>query len=372
MMPLIIAHICEEIADKVSQVCSKVVFLHLISEGAIIGMKKYILAVLVLFAPVFLFAQGKMTTEAYIEKYKGIAISKMQEYHIPASITLAQGILESGSGNSELALNARNHFGIKCHKGWTGDTYTMDDDEKNECFRKYNNAEDSYRDHSLFLTSRDRYKSLFDLDETDYASWAKGLKASGYATNPRYPELLIGIIERYNLSQYDQIALGNALDDELLESEKDAGEFVADDVTSMDFDANKVYSPDDKSGYAIVDKSNSGRFIYENNDVKFVFAKDGDTPYSIAEEIGVYSHQIFNYNYLDRDAEIVFDSGDIIYIEPLKNKSKTQLTYTVKPHETLRDVALKFGVKVSKLQKINKMKDNVCIPAGRTIKLRRH
>jgi len=132
-------------------------------------------------------AQKRMSTEAYIATYKDIAIEKMKEYKIPASITLAQGILESGSGNSKLATEGNNHFGIKCHKDWTGKKIYVDDDELHECFRKYKKAEDSYRDHSLFLTQRGRYSFLFDLDITDYKAWAKGLKQAGYATNPKYP-----------------------------------------------------------------------------------------------------------------------------------------------------------------------------------------
>ena len=145
----------------------------------------------------------RYSTEEYIAMFKNIAVKKMYEYKIPASITLAQGILESGSGNSELAVNAKNHFGIKCHKNWTGQTFTMDDDTKNECFRKYETAEESYNDHSLFLTSRSRYDFLFTLGKKDYKAWARGLKKAGYATNPKYPRLLINLIEKYDLAQYN-------------------------------------------------------------------------------------------------------------------------------------------------------------------------
>ena len=148
----------------------------------------------------------KMTTEAYIQKYKYIAIKEMFDYKIPASITLAQGILESGSGNSRLAREANNHFGIKCHNDWMGAKIYKDDDKKNECFRVYTSAEQSFRDHSLFLTTKNRYAFLFDYKTTNYKSWAKGLKKAGYATNPKYPKLLIGIIEDHNLNQYDHIS----------------------------------------------------------------------------------------------------------------------------------------------------------------------
>lgn len=145
----------------------------------------------------------------YISTYKEIAKDNMRNHGIPASITLAQGILESGSGYSALSVQANNHFGIKCHTGWTGPSIRHDDDEAQECFRKYDHPSESYRDHSLFLTSRSRYNSLFQLPKDDYVAWAKGLKAAGYATDPKYPDKLIGLIERYELYQYDAQVLGS-------------------------------------------------------------------------------------------------------------------------------------------------------------------
>tara|TARA_B100001105_G_scaffold131264_1_gene105095 strand:- start:1553 stop:2428 length:876 start_codon:yes stop_codon:yes gene_type:complete len=155
-----------------------------------------------LFSFLSVFSQNK--TETYIEKYSSIAIDEMNRYNIPASITLAQGILESGNGESILATEGNNHFGIKCHENWNGETIIEDDDEKGECFRKYIMVADSYRDHSLFLTERERYTSLFLLSPTNYKTWAKGLKKAGYATNPKYPSLLIDLIEKYDLSRFDK------------------------------------------------------------------------------------------------------------------------------------------------------------------------
>lgn len=146
--------------------------------------------------------------EDYIVQFSEIAMQEMKQYGIPASITLAQGILESGSGQGTLSVRANNHFGIKCHKGWQGDYVYHDDDQDQECFRKYVDAKYSYRDHSLFLTSRGRYSSLFDLSQKDYKGWAKGLKKAGYATDPKYPDKLISIIERYQLQDFDKQALG--------------------------------------------------------------------------------------------------------------------------------------------------------------------
>lgn len=146
-------------------------------------------------------------TQEYVLQFAPVAMRKMKEYKIPASITLAQGILESGSGRSPLAIRSNNHFGIKCHKGWKGRSVTHDDDEIGECFRKYKHPEKSYEDHSKFLTSRKRYSKLFRLRAADYKGWAYGLKRAGYATDPRYPQKLIGLIKKYNLTQYDKQAL---------------------------------------------------------------------------------------------------------------------------------------------------------------------
>ena len=151
----------------------------------------------------FLFTKAQTKTEAYIAQYSSIAIGEMNKFNIPASITLAQGILESGSGESRLATEGNNHFGIKCHDNWNGETIIEDDDEKGECFRKYSKAVDSYRDHSLFLTQRERYLFLFEYKNTEYKKWAEGLKKAGYATNPEYPTLLINLIEKYDLTRFD-------------------------------------------------------------------------------------------------------------------------------------------------------------------------
>ena len=149
----------------------------------------------------------KDNVQIYIDDFQEIAKTNMKEHGIPASITLAQGVLESGAGKGRLSIVANNHFGIKCHKGWTGESVKHDDDAAQECFRKYNHPSESYKDHSLFLTSRPWYNPLFKLDKGDYVAWAKGLKASGYATDPKYPEKLISIIERYELYKYDDEVL---------------------------------------------------------------------------------------------------------------------------------------------------------------------
>ncbi|MBQ7017378.1 MAG: glucosaminidase domain-containing protein [Bacteroidales bacterium] len=162
-----------------------------------------IISIILIAAATMQLQAQNLTRQQYINKYKDVAIKQMHKHKIPASIILAQACLESGDGNSTLARKANNHFGIKCHNGWKGKGYKHDDDAKGECFRKYNDPIDSFTDHSYFLISGSRYNSLFDLPITDYKAWAHGLKAAGYATNPKYAKLLIDIIEEYKLYKYD-------------------------------------------------------------------------------------------------------------------------------------------------------------------------
>ena len=343
-----------KISLQSGRVSEKVVLLHFNSYSR---MKK----VLLLFAllPLSLFAQ-RITPEEYIQTYKDIAIREMKTHKIPASITLAQGILESGAGNSALAREAKNHFGIKCHKGWEGDTYYMDDDEKNECFRKYDNVEESFRDHSEFLCGRTRYAALFELDITDYEGWAKGLKAAGYATNPKYAQLLIDRINLYDLAQYDQIALGLLAENEV--------EPVDPEVVEEYFEL--AFSPEDKSVFPLADMTPDGRFIYENNKVRFVFAKEGETPESMAQAFGIKFKKFCEYNCLKHPEEVVFHSGDVVYLDKLRNRNWKAKPYTVQEGETLRDVALRFAVKPRSIQHMNGVKDGERLFKGQVLRLR--
>ena len=326
---------------------------------------KRLLFVFLLAFPHLMHAQ-RITAEEYIETYKDIAIREMREHKIPASITLAQGLLESGCGNSELAREAKNHFGIKCHKEWTGKTFTMDDDEKNECFRKYENVEQSFVDHSLFLKGRNRYAALFDLEITDYEGWAKGLKAAGYATNPKYAQLLIARINQYDLTRFDREALG------LIEEENPVENPVIEpQLAETPFeDFGLLYNPEVKSVFEIVDMTEAERFIYLNNGVKFIYAKEGETPKSLARELGIPIRQIADYNFISNPKDFVFLSGDVVYVVPLRNKCKHPSTFTVEETMTLRDVALRFAVKLDKLQKYNKDLKKVLKP-GTVVKLKR-
>ncbi len=296
-------------------------------------------------------AQNSNPREDYIEEYKIIAVEKMLEHGIPASITLAQGILESGAGQSNLAKDANNHFGIKCHKGWEGGTYIMDDDKRNECFRKYSSAQASFEDHSLFLTTRNRYAFLFEYNVTDYKKWAHGLKKAGYATNPRYAHLLIKVIEDNELYQYDKIK-------NLSELGVDKPKKPLNDVVMV-----AAY---DQVEFKPVSVSPNKRLIYENEGVKYVLALKGDTYHAIAEEFDIYAWQVRKYN--DAKKKTPINAGDFIYIE--KKNSKARVRYhIVQRNETLRSICQRYAVQVKKIRKKNGIEKGKEIREGERLKL---
>lgn len=303
---------------------------------------------------------GDISVEEYIDTYKDMAVNDMKKYGIPASIKLAQGILESGSGNSQLAKKANNHFGIKCHKGWTGKTFTMDDDKKNECFRKYRHPKDSYRDHSVFLTTRDRYAGLFELKTDDYRGWAFGLKAAGYATNPRYPELLIRIIEENQLYRYDN---GTGKAKVLASGElKNGREVTAVHETALTF--SELFN--DK---APVETSASGRKIFENNGVKFIFIENGDTYYSVAKEFEIYAWQLWKYNELSR--KISLKTGNILYLEKKRRKAEKDIKqHVVKAGENMIYISQVYGIRLKRLYKMNDLHRGTEPAVGEVLKLR--
>jgi LysM repeat protein len=305
----------------------------------------------------------------YIEKYHKIAMREMQEYKIPASITLAQGILESGNGKSELAKKSNNHFGIKCHKNWTGKRTYHDDDEKGECFRVYDDPAQSYRDHSLFLTNGQRYAFLFDLEITDYKGWAKGLKQAGYATLPVYANVLINLIETYDLTQYDQMALkGPKID----LKENNAKDKVADNKKDKDKDkksVSEIRSPYMLNEAEVVDKLFDGRYVRENNGVKFIYAKEGDDVYKLAHGMEIYDYQLIKYNNLGKRR--TFSENEVIYIEPKKNKASKKYKYhTIQKGETLSYVSRLYAVKLKSIFKMNDMDENTVLQIGDKIRLR--
>jgi len=297
-------------------------------------------------------AQDRISTEQYIETYKKIAMKKMQEYKIPASITLAQGILESGSGNSELARKANNHFGIKCHSDWTGKKFLHTDDEPNECFRSYKTVEESFRDHSLFLTQRDRYADLFKLKLTDYKAWATGLKNAGYATNPRYPELLITIIEKYNLFEFDRLAI-KKMD-------------VQDETQASDL--SYTFIPVNPSDYKVVGKTKAGRFIHTNNGVKLIFARKDENLERIADELGVYPFQLYKYNDLEKG--YLPQKGMMIYIEKKHRRAFLTKEHAVRMGESLHAISQLYGIRLDRLYKMNKLNLGDKVEVGHQLRLR--
>lgn len=301
----------------------------------------------------------------YIDKYKDIAMREMQKYKIPASITLAQGLLESGNGNSDLAKRSNNHFGIKCHKSWKGKRTYHDDDAKGECFRVYDSPADSYRDHSLFLANGERYAFLFDLKITDYKGWARGLKKAGYATLPVYANILIKLIEDYNLTQYDQMVVKGKFKYE----EKKTNKSSKKEKKSKKVDNTIVYTPFMIDDAEVVDKTADGRYIRINNGAKFIYAKEGDNIYSLASLFGIYDYQLIKYN--DLGKRTAFRDNEIVYIEPKRRKAMRRYKYhTIQKGETLSHVSRLYAVKLKSLYKMNEMDENTILHIGDNIRLR--
>jgi len=309
----------------------------------------------------------KITRDQYILEWKDEAIYQMALHKIPASITLAQGILESGDGNSRLATEANNHFGIKCHSDWTGPKIFEDDDAKSECFRKYDDARSSYEDHSVFL-QRKRYESLFEYKTDDYKAWARGLKACGYATNPKYPELLIKLIEEFELHTYDEEGMNYIRKGTLPERTNSA--------VTANTKPDKKDRPKDKSRNEKQDGSTrqeinlGGRTIaVSENRIKYVTAKAGDTPEKIANDLGLNPWQIKKYNELE-NLNTTFKSGETVYVQPKRNRG-AQATYTVQKGDNLASISQKAGVKTKAIQKCNPTADWSNLKAGTTIRLRK-
>lgn len=298
------------------------------------------------------FADKRFTPQDYIEKYKDDAITEMERSGVPASITLAQGMLESGYGNSELAKKAKNHFGIKCHSDWTGATFRMDDDKKNECFRKYKTVRQSFKDHSDFLKGKRRYAFLFDLKITDYKGWCKGLRKAGYATNKKYAKLLIDLIERHDLNQYVQ--KGKRKKKKKKKSEEKTikdKKHISDDGVRDDFEV--TYS--------------TSKIKVSDNWVKYVQVKKGDTYYSISKDSGVPLKRVLKYNECTSDT--LLRIGGKIYLQPKRRKSKTKV-YKVKEGDTIYSISQDFGVKMKSIYKRNRWSNDYQPAVGEEILLR--
>lgn len=337
----------------------------------------------------------------YIEMYKQIAIRQMNQYGIPASIIMAQACLESGNGNSRLAVKANNHFGIKCHN-WNGKRIYHNDDERGECFRKYTEAEDSFKDHSEFLRNGRRYQSLFDLKKTDYKAWAHGLKAAGYATNPQYANLLIEIIEKNELYKLDgEFVSAKELRKQQKERAKTdranrkaeraarkaerkaaaAGAATVTIVEAADGDAvgNSIVLPaeDPQKGNpgSAVEVAASplyrytlDRQIYSNNGVQYIIANENETYDSIAKEYNLFTKELLKFNDLRKSAAI--PSGTIIYLESKKNQGE-KAAYVVQEGDTMYGISQKLGIKLLKLYELNNMKYGSEAEVGKILNLQK-
>jgi len=293
-------------------------------------------------------SQNKSYLE-YINQYNQLAVKQQKEYGIPASITLAQGLLESGAGVSPFAKESNNHFGIKCND-WVGEKIFHDDDEKGECFRKYNEVVESYEDHSLFLKNRKRYAFLFELAPTDYEGWAFGLKKAGYATDPTYGYKLISIIENYQLHKYD---LGERTADVTVVKETKKEKYENNEVSTSIGSINPMITHE----------------LKKVNHVKFVTALSDDSYRLIADEFNMTLDRLLTYNDLVNETQL--QSGTRVFVAAKKNKApKECVTHMVEDGESMRSIAQDYGIKVVSLYKLNKMAFTDSAKPGLELKLR--
>jgi len=337
--------------------------------------------------------------QSYIDKYGDMAVREMKRTGIPASITLAQGMLESDFGRSSLARDANNHFGIKCHKNWTGAKIYHDDETRNECFRRYKSAEESFRDHSDYLTTTPRYKPLFSLSSTDYRGWAHGLKKAGYATNPQYASLLITNIERYGLHTFDTGSGRKAY--AAASKSQSAGKSTnttagatgstgsttgsagtaagSAPINNAKINANvskpaedTVSSYSDKTTYSspggIVINAGQGR-VRELNRIQYIIVRDGDTFESLADEFQLLKWEITKYNELPSGASLT--PGQIIFLQPKRNKADMGNDSCIfKQGDTMYLISQRYGIKLSALYEMNLMEPGIEPVPGKKITLR--
>lgn len=311
-------------------------------------MPRYTLAFLLLFFLKPAFADGQQSRAEYIQRFHEVAVEEMKLYGIPASITLAQGLLESNNGNSMLATKANNHFGIKCHSDWEGKRIYKDDDAKNECFRVYKSAWESFRDHSKFLQSK-RYKFLYEYKSTDYKSWAKGLKKAGYATNPKYPDLLIRIIEENKLFEYDDPKFKGARKEEIVEAKKDKPAEV------------KKITRRVPSNELVL------RERYSTNRVRYILSPHDVHASRLARQLRMGLWQIRKYN--DVASDHLFKKGDVIYLQPKRNKGSLD-TYKVRAGDTAWSISQDEAVKLKRIQKLNGLSEDEVLEEGRVLRMR--
>lgn len=315
-------------------------------------MKKILLAIaFVLGLSVSAQREAGTPQERYISRYASIAVNEMYRTGVPASITLAQGIIESRSGQSTLAVDGNNHFGIKCHTSWKGKTMLADDDRRNECFRVYDSAEESFRDHSDFLRYRDRYKFLFDFKTTDYKSWAYGLKQAGYATDPAYAAKLIQCVEDYNLARFDRMTVDEAIDEGGLYAETPIAKDEVGEIpdSPLKIEAGEIFMGKAGEEY----RFSLSRTLYSRNGVPFIYAVEGETYSSIAKSNHLLLKEILRFNDVPKGGEL--HAGDVVYLEPKKTKTVRGLDkYIVgEEGETFHGICQRFAVKEKAIRKLN-------------------
>ena len=302
------------------------------------------------------YGQNDVVIRNYIDTYREIAIAEMQRTGVPASIKLAQGIHETTAGTSELVRKSNNHFGIKCKSNWTGESVRHTDDALNECFRKYDDPSQSYRDHSDFLKGSGRYTSLFDLDPLDYSAWAYGLKKAGYATNPRYPQIIIKLIETWHLQDYTLIALGKMpapetyLAKEKVEENKEKEVIVA-----------VAQRP------AAVQHHDYPNWEFKINDTRVIYVLAGTPLLAIARQYDISLSRIFDFNELEQ-AETLPDD-QLIYLQR-KRKTGSHEFHTVKEGETLKDVAREEAIRLESLLEYNHLQNDMQPATGEQLYLR--
>lgn len=307
-----------------------------------------------------LLAQSSEVVRNYIATFKNIAIEEMRRTGVPASITLAQGIHETGAGQSPLVIRSNNHFGIKCKSDWKGESVSHDDDARGECFRKYSNPEESYRDHSDFLKNRSHYASLFQLDPTDYESWAIGLKRAGYATNPKYPQILIKLIKDYDLQQYTLFALGEkTLDDHTTVN------------TNMDTESSNAARADvqpDLPEVAAAPRPSYPSGIFRINEASVVFAAKGTSFLALAQQHNIPLARLFEFN--DRAAAEEAEEDQLVFLQR-KRKAGASEFRIISRGETLYDIAQAEGIRMESLLAYNLLKPGMQPRAGEKIYLQR-
>ena len=315
-------------------------------------------AIILLLAVLPGYGQQRMTRQEYIDKYKDAAIQYMKTHGIPASITLAQGCLESADGNSDLAVKANNHFGIKCHNDWKGPTYyKKGDDPGKSCYRKYRNASESFKDHSDFLRYGQRYAFLFDLEITDYKGWSHGLKKAGYATDPKYAQKLIKIIEDYRLYSFDRELSAKA------EENRNILPPSPNEIMKV-MELNPART-------SLLYKYSRNRTIYQRNGVPYILAGDMDTYATLAEEYNLFTRELLRYNDLKNPVDLV--PGTVVYLQRKKAKAQKHMEIHIAVDgDTYYDIAQKYGVRMKKLFKYNDYRDGDVLHTGDEIFLRRH